>query len=414
MLNQLTQAQIRQLPTLDEVIYYLKDCEWRFVHDFGGWLNYQSPFGWLVPDDFLFSPTKAYYNNANEDEFVVSRTKSGRTTLCPNLKTKPFLYRGQNRLYDKILSSFERLGIEEKLKYNLMTEDFVTLLRTHPIFMMFDRGIKLDGEEKVFFINMNYYGLAQHYGFMTAVVDFTSDIDVASFFACTRYLGNDQYEPITDTNEYPYGVVFVHRIDPHVTLKMCGFSTIGLQLYPRTGAQKGFLYNDTGYFPDVNELVSPLLFRHDAEVSRRIFERMKGGKLLFPDDNIAEHAREIQESNEVSGETYALNLYSNQEDAHINEKRLSELGFKINWHKRMLFTPDTLDTFYSDMKNGYWEVFCNQIFFGGKNGQQLKESLLNIPRNSDYSHFFLKNEWDRLQNYNLDLRNRAVANSHKK
>ena len=407
----LTTTEIRHLPTLDQLIGYIKDSEKSFIQDYGGWPNYHSQFGSIAMFDSLFGPHKAYYNHANEHDFIVSRTNSGRTTLCPNLKTKPFLYRGQNKLYDRILSSFERYGLEEKLKHNLLTEDFIALLRTHPIFMMFDRGVKLDGADNVFFFNMNYYGLAQHYGFKTAVIDFTSDIDVAAFFACTKYVGNDIYEPITNTNENPYGVIYIHHIDPNATLKICGFTTIGLQLYPRTGIQKGFLYNDTGYYPQVDQLVQPLLFRHNPEVSRRLFDKMDCGKKLFPNDNLAKFAKEIQDSNVVSGETFALNLYSNHEDAHTNEERLLKLGISIDWHKRMLFTPETLDGFYVDLKNGYWEQFCNQIYFGGKNNQKLKESLLNIPNNSDYSHFFVKSEWDRLQYYNRELFKRAIKNA---
>ena len=68
-------------------------------------------------------------------------------------------------------------------------------------------------------------GLAQHYGFHTGLIAFTTDIDAAAFFACTRYLGDDKYEPVTDIEKDPYGVIYVHKIQPEATFKCLGFST---------------------------------------------------------------------------------------------------------------------------------------------------------------------------------------------
>lgn len=51
-----------------------------------------------------------------------------------------------------------------------------------------------------------------------------------------EYLGDDKYEPVTGIEKDPYGVVYVHKIQPKATFKYLGFSTIGLQLYPRSSA----------------------------------------------------------------------------------------------------------------------------------------------------------------------------------
>ena len=58
---------------------------------------------------------------------------------------------------------------------------------------MFDAGIALEGLSKTIFLEMNYYGLAQHYGFNTGLLDFSSDIEVAAFFGATKWLATDTY-----------------------------------------------------------------------------------------------------------------------------------------------------------------------------------------------------------------------------
>ena len=231
----LTPEQISQLPTIEDVILYYADLTDDF-EDNGGWLSK----AFFPPNGCWHLPMVDFFNLADNDKFIVTQTGSKRHTLKPNLRNRPFLYRGQRKDFGGIVSGFTRdalsadgmLSREEAREYhlinNLKAEDFIALLKTHPLFMMLDRGIFLEPERKPIFINMNYYGLAQHYGFHTGLIDFTTDIDAAAFFACTRYLGDDEYEPVTDTEKDPYGVIYVHKITPEATFKFLGFSTIGL------------------------------------------------------------------------------------------------------------------------------------------------------------------------------------------
>jgi hypothetical protein len=406
---------VSKLPNIVQLTKMLKAEEVKKMSEIGGWGNYSSPItGHLITLDFMDNPYHAFCNNGSDNQFVSSKTQSGRMTLTPNLRSKPFLYRGQNKAFPQILSSFEREDLEGKLKHNLLVEDFIALLRTHPVFMMFDNGIKLDGYRDRLFFNMNYYGLGQHYGFKTGVIDFTTDIDVAAFFACTKYIGDDIYEPVKNDANKSYGVIYVHEIRPELTMKIAGFSTIGLQLYPRTGAQKGLLYNQDGRFPPIEKQVTPFYFRHDTMADKHFFDMMNGGKALFPEDSLAERARNILSSKEVSGETFANNLYSNYDDCKVNIERLDKMDMQVNWHKKMLFTPDMLKTFYEDMRNGYWEQFCNMIHFGGPNDTIIREQLLKLPTNDHYCQYFQEEEWGRLQAFNYDLMRRASKNKLEK
>lgn len=273
----LTQEQIRRLPTLFELVRKLDAEEKELLSDMGGWENCQDPFDKILPLDDYKSMHNDFYNEAASNHFIAIRTKSGRTVFKPNLRDHLFLYRGQNKHYDRIVSSFERrdakwddeTALDHKLFHNLKAEEFVNLLRTHPIFMMFDRGVILEPVKAPFYIDMNYYGLCQHYGFRTGVIDFTTDLNVAAFFASARYRGNDAYELYDNTG---YGVIYRHRIRPNATFKAIGFSTIGMQLYPRSGAQKGVLWNEgLSRFP-VDNCVEAYLFRHDYHADKHFFD----------------------------------------------------------------------------------------------------------------------------------------------
>ena len=68
-----------------------------------------------------------------------------------------------------------------------------------------------------------------------------------------------------------------------------------------------------------------------------------------------------------------------------------------------------------DLRDNLWEKFCNQIYFAdGKKGKQMHDSLLNLPNNPAYKHYFNVNEYERITAYDADLHRRARRNSWKK
>ncbi len=403
---------VDMLPTLLDVVRSLKKEERYWVAN-GGWKADDFAIESMPVDLKWNVPFMDFYNNASDDQFIVVQTQHRRHTLKPNLVHKPFLYRGQNKDYKHIVSSFGRDELPDKkrgydseyirskhLVSNLKTEEFIATLRTHPLFMLLDRGISLEPDNRPLFLNMNYYGLAQHYGFKTAVVDFTTDIDVAAFFACTENVGNDKYKPITDLKQHKSGVLYVHEIKPMFTFKGAGFSTIGLQIYPRSGAQKGVLFNETKCALHIDRQVRAIPFRHDAMASRHFWEIMEKGEKLFPKDGISSFANELLERSEVSGSVFANNLYTNQEEFVDNIAALNEFGISVNWHSRPHFSGEMLHQVFQDIKNDLWEGFCNQIYFADKKkGKQIHEALLNLPKNPTYSSFFDENKFKNVTYY---------------
>ena len=143
--------KLQELPTLAQLVQLLRkqneeacrNQSWQADPVIAG---FSSMSKWSIP-------MKEFVNDADDDKFVVVQTQMGFHTLKPNLVHRHFLYRGQNKKYPDILSSFSRDDLIEKdtnhrvrardrhIVANLKAEEFMSLLRLHPLFMMMDRGI---------------------------------------------------------------------------------------------------------------------------------------------------------------------------------------------------------------------------------------------------------------------------------
>lgn len=93
----LTPEQITELPTLEDVILNFADLTDDF-EDNGGWLSSAI----FPPNGCWHQPMVDFFNLADNDKFIVTQTGSKRHTLKPNLRNRPFLYRGQRKLYSLI------------------------------------------------------------------------------------------------------------------------------------------------------------------------------------------------------------------------------------------------------------------------------------------------------------------------
>lgn len=326
-------------------------------------------------------PLSGYFNDAKEDEFILSRLRSQRYVLKPNLRGRKLLYRGQRAFYDECKPSLFRVkGKDYFLDDCIKSQELLLLLLSHPLVQLLDLGVDVGSGNMRF--EMNLYGLAQHYYCATSLLDLTLDPNVAIFFATTNYdKDTDTYSPVID--ESKEGVLYAFELtDIKKDFKNNGLRSIGQQIFPRSGYQKGFLYefekeDNFNNFSNVHII----RFKHKAEVSQKIYDYHLGGKRLFPDDILSKHWKEYNKDKKVvSTRALDLNARENSSTPKMQlRSELNDLGFMVKDYKPM-FTPDELLEYYQDIKNGFWEEWVNKIYLS----QELRERLLNVEKNPDY------------------------------
>ena len=112
-----------------------------------------------------------------------------------------FLYRGQNEEVVPCIPTLYRGNPSDAQVFlqRMRLVQFQRLLKSHPVVTrFFKRHHFLVNEE----------GLAQHYGLKTEVLDLTSNLDVALFFATCKYdKKTDTYDYYHDKGEGRIGLI---------------------------------------------------------------------------------------------------------------------------------------------------------------------------------------------------------------
>lgn len=156
------------------------------------------------------SPLGIDFNN-KEQLNLISNDK-GRTIISSGVELCNFVYRGQTQFFDEckpniFRSNLNNGGIDLLAKLIDVTKAIVfeEALDFHPYINLVNDRRKLEHYEthpnekfraKAIFVSqclhekpfyVNKYGLSQHYGFSTSLLDTTSNLDVAAFFATCEY-----------------------------------------------------------------------------------------------------------------------------------------------------------------------------------------------------------------------------------
>ena len=354
----------------------------------------------LVHVESLDYPYTAWFNNVDLDKFIMTRLRSGRYSLKPNLRNRKYLFRGETEFHSPCRPSLFRNIKQRRFTAELLRgQEMKLLMLSHPLVQLLDMGVELDGQ--LFQFEMNLFGLTQHYYNKTMLLDLTSNPQVAAFFATTQYnWETDTYSPIIDETHKP-GVLYYYSLDIDEDFgrlpdgKESRLSTIGLQVFPRSGRQQGFLYNMclNENFNDVSR-VNAVMLRHNSAIATRICQKFNYGAGLFPDDILMSHwKRENRDSNIVSCRTVLMNKIDNPNMTLAEvETEVRSLGFVIKDY-RPAFSQEEMDEYYDAVWNKYyWIEFCSKIHIpGDKQGKKMKD-LLNLPNNPKYRWAFVRDD----------------------
>lgn len=382
-----------------------------------------------VPEVDTHAPA-FYPSPISGHSFVVNRLfglhskRDNLYSLKPNLYRQRLLFRGQHEdFWDNAnhcytcKPSLYRVPKACYIEDNIWTNELEVIIRTHPLVKMFDAGINLLGKEFVF--EQAIYGLSQHYYNKTALLDLTSDIEAVKFFAVTKYK-NGVYSPYIideDKARNDIGVIYYYRLDAGNSFQMkylngrkYELSTIGMQVFKRSGAQSGFLLHMDEEL-DLNDLpeVGKIYFRHDDRIAKDIFEKNGGAEHFLPKEDILDKIwkpraidRDIHRNLVVSKAALRLNHKLNnsaRKSMRVLQEELRRFGIKVK-NYQPAFHSDLLDEYYQDIKNGWWQdEFCKPIYFFGPDGPYFKDALLNLPQREEYKEYFYRRHNGRTQDY---------------
>lgn len=325
------------------------------------------------------------------DKFIVTRLMSGRYSLKPNISKQTALFRGESRWDDKDYNCCPSL-LREKPRYvvqNLKYEELMIAMESHPLYRLLLEGIELS--DKMHLRMYNPYGIAMCYDQKTSLLSFTSDLEIASFYACCERDVNGAYQPILNNEGNRKGILYIFNMLAPFGMTP-GLSTVGLQPFPRCGLQKAFALNlQPGQDLRNHRYVVGFVFRHDADVSRRIYNQFKSGRSLEPcNDILATKAKEINSSDEISQVAFERNLRKNPTDSQaVNKREVENKQMSLVTDRDTSFTPAELDSYYANSFN-IWEQFCQQIVFPGREGESLLNTLKKVPDMERYKRFFIR------------------------
>lgn len=198
----------------------------------------------------------------------------------------------------------------------------------------------------------NHYAICQHYGLKTEMIDITSDIWAALFFACTKYedgnwrpLRKDEIEHADSRKglymrggDSRYGILYKRLAEP-VELEWLFRSErdfwniivpIGYQPFMRCSYQHayGLFENDMGYDLYQDKSFGKYKIRLNEELCHWVFEQTHHGKDVFPVDDIPDISAYMKKINETK--RFSQGSFSDIIDGlKLSEKERKRVQFEL-------------------------------------------------------------------------------------
>ncbi len=316
------------------------------------------------------------YEHTPENEMVLERRKgtfeavmSGKGNekyLIPEAGVLHFLFRGQTQEHPLCLPTIYRKNPSELQIFldRMRLTVFKRMLDTYPIISDFFKRHN-------FVVDVE--GLAQHYGLNTSVLDLTSNIDIAMFFAtCPFDSDKDSYSYYNEGEHEGVLYVFDPLLDNEPCPDVCLLTSymrgnirpIGLQAFKRPGAQEGYAL----HIPKGCSTKSWIYkFKFTAEDSKYYYDKFMAGKALWIKDELIAKAKEIKNQLEFSFsvfnetfESYAPKGYSKTR----LKKALTHSGLGISFNAKkedVIFTQKEKEEIIKKWNSGEGEAVCKKI-----------------------------------------------------
>jgi len=293
----------------DNIFKVLEDLEKKYFF----YCN-SRPLAWIVID---------------EDIFEAVGIGNGYCKLMPMSKD-PYLYRGQTKDYGMCVPIIYRsANNDDDIEYfiqRLRAVEFELILKKHPAVIELNNTEILNCR-----IQVDFLGLAQHYGLSTDCLDITNNFYIAAFFACCKYDKNaDRFIPKTDSKE---GIIYY--ISPIIMGDYNNFDIVGLQPFSRPAEQKAFRYKlNKGDDFAKKSFVQKLIFSQTSEGTDYIYRKFDNGNKLFPYDFLKNKVDEIKKTKIFSKkaflETYERFRFTKPKVYYQNKLKNKKIIFKEN------------------------------------------------------------------------------------
>jgi len=346
-MEKLTQQQIKALPTLLDIMEEISSKEEINNCDNSMW-------GMLM-----------FNKSGYEDKFELDLCSDGWYLLRPISLNRDMCYRGQSKVYTETKSSIYRSKSEEAFfRANLYATEFALLLLTHPIISFLANGIEIpliDDKPQTCKIKVDLYGLAQHYGLETEILDFSTDKWVAAFFASTDYI-KGKYLPVLSTNRYGAFYLYSSNLAPFENRMY----PVGLQPFPRPGEQHayGLILKKDESLESIDR-INCWLFRHDPKIAELIFNYSNRSNKLFPNDLLVEKSNQLKKQKKISKRAFqeTLRIYYNETDSKRYLQVCESEGIILVDNPIIRFTEKEKNEFCKKWDAGLGKDFLEKIIY---------------------------------------------------
>ena len=273
---------------------------------------------------------------ASEGTFELLSDEEDGYVLMPTTCDYAFLFRGQGLFFQQCLPTLlrQKRDADHLFLERMRVVEFELMLKQYPAVRFFE-------QEK---LAVDYVGLAQHYGLLTDVLDLTSDVRTALFFAMCDYDSeNDCYYPKSDDKEY---VSYLYAFPVINEITGCDAQTagdflkkdlrvIGLQPFKRPGSQRGFSFHVRENNPFKGYLYS---FSYSKKDSEEYYNMMINQRNIWEKDFIVDKTHLIRDTTVFTVDALALTnkRYGYGESLGKMQRRMNDIGIhfsgNVPWH----------------------------------------------------------------------------------